>query len=254
MEQKEVKPSFSIKYLVLTLITTIIISGVGLGFSKLYVSKTKKEFTLIDAFEIDLLNDDALPKEQIEVKYYLKGNPKKEISTLFRKSVTIRNSGNEGAENLQVSAVLKGDNIFLASEPNIITQPREIIDVITIKKGEGSTETQHNWSVSLLNPGESITFEYNVYSVEDVDKIILNIIPRKKDWVVVKQSVQREQYSSFTKVIIVIGLTPMLLLLSILFFSILVYSIQWLRRSDFREEYANFFKFWYHHRPWNLFR
>lgn len=253
MEHEEIKPSFSLKYLVLTFVTTIVISGVGIGISKLYDSKPKNEFTVIDGFEIDLLNDEALPTKQFEAKFYLKGNPKIEISSLFRKSVTIKNSGNEGAENLQISAALKGANVFLVSEPNIKTEPKEIIDAITIKKDKGSTETQHDWKVSLLNPDESITFDYSIYSEADVDKIALNIIPRKKDWVVVRQSAQSLTYYGFKKDLAIASLTPPLLLLFIILFSLIIYRIQWRKRADFREQYTNFFHFWMRHRPWNLF-
>lgn len=253
MDQSEIKPSFSFKYLVLTLLTTMIISAAGLGVTKLYESKPKKELGLINGFEINLLNDEELPKEVIEAKYFLKSDPKKEISTLFRKKVSIENLGNEGVENLNISAVIKGDKLFFASDPKITTSPKEIIDAIVITKGNGSNSTKHDWVVSLLNPGEIIMFEYSVYSEESIKEVELNIIPRKKDWTITEQLSDISAKYSLARLTITAGLTPIVFILSLLLLSISVYRIQWVRRKDFRESYSNFFEFYMKHRPNNLF-
>ncbi len=252
MDQSEIKPSFSLKYLVLTFLTTIIISAVGLGLTKLYESKPKKQLTLINSFEINLLNDDSLPKEVIEAKYYLKGAPKKEIATLFRKKVSIQNTGNEGAENLHISAAIKGDKLFFVSDPKFSTTPEEIINAISVKKGKGNNDIKHDWVVSLLNPGEIITLEYNVFSEEVPEKIELNIIPRKKDWVIIEQSTRKDDKYSLKRILFA-GTTPIVLILQILMLTVVVYRIQWLRRKDFRESYSSFFEFYMKHRPYNLF-
>lgn len=137
MVQEEVKASLSWKYLTLTLISAIIVSAVGIGVSKLYESRPVKEIVVYDGGQTNLLHDYALPKDQIEANYYLKGNPKKKIETLFLKISAIKNTGNEGAENLLVSFNLSEDKASLVSNPKIRTEPKEIIDAISVTKREG---------------------------------------------------------------------------------------------------------------------
>ena len=69
MTEKEVKPSFSLKYLVLTLLTTMIVSGIGLLISKIYESKPVKEMEVFQDGQVDIFNDDAFPKDLIEATY-----------------------------------------------------------------------------------------------------------------------------------------------------------------------------------------
>lgn len=254
MSKEEVKPSFSLKYLLLTLVTTLIISGGGIGVAKLIENKPKKELAVIDGFQTSLINDQELLSNQIEAKYYLKGDPKKEISSLFRKRVTIENVGTEGVENLSITAVLRGEELLLVSDPKITTEPREIHHAISIKKKSGSTDMKHEWLVSLLNPGESISFEYDVYSESEVDDIQLSIIPRKKDWTISKQIPSSNERESLAYFAAISGLTPVIFLLSLLAMSLPVYRIQWNRREDFRERYSSFFRFWVDHKPWDLFK
>jgi hypothetical protein len=46
MVQKEIKPSFSLKYLLLTLLTTAIVTAAGIGITKLFETKSNKELTV----------------------------------------------------------------------------------------------------------------------------------------------------------------------------------------------------------------
>lgn len=257
MPQEEVKPSFSLKYFVLTLLSTVIISGVGLVISKVYESRPSREIEVFQDDPIDILNDAGFPKNQIEASFYLKGNPKKKVATLFRKVVVIRNAGNEGAENVLVSAALIEDNAHLVSTPKIRTEPREIVDGIALSRSESSTSNKETWNISLLNPGESVILEYFVYSEEILPTITLNIVPRKKDWSVVNKSFfdqrQKNARDSLIRTIAVAGGGPIAFLLAFLGITVTLYRYQWNRRPDYRKKYGSFLAFYNKHRPWALF-
>lgn len=257
MAQKDIKPSFSLKYFALTLISTVLISGVGLAISKAYESKPKKEIEVFQDEQIDILNDAAFPRDHIEATYYLKGNPKKKVATLFRKVVIVRNAGNEGAENILVSAALAETDAHLVAAPKVRTQPKEIVDAIAISRSDSGAGNKQTWNISLLNPGESVIFEYFVYSEQKISAINLNILPRKKDWVVVNKSLlnqtQKDTKDSLIKSFAVVGGAPLAFLLLVLVLSVPFYRYQWNRRPDYRERYGSFSAFYNKHRPWNLF-
>ncbi len=93
----EIKTSFSLRYLAITLLTALIMGGVSFVFSKFQQARPTREFTITQSGSVNLLNDEALPRDLIEVNYYLRGTTKKRIATLIRTGVSITNSGNEGA-------------------------------------------------------------------------------------------------------------------------------------------------------------
>ncbi len=258
MTKEEITPSFSLKYFVLTLLSTVIISGVGLVISKAYESRPSREIEVFQDDQIDVLNDVGFPRDQIEANFYLKGNPKKKVATLFRTVVVIRNSGNEGAENILVSATLAESNAHLVAAPKIRTEPREIVDAISFSKNDSSASNKQTWTISLLNPGESVILEYFVYSEEKLASITLNILPRKKDWTVVRKSLlyqkQKDARQSVIKTIAIVGAGPIAFLILILVLSIPIYRYQWNRRPDYREQYGTFNAFHSRHRPWALFK
>jgi hypothetical protein len=256
MAQEDIKPSFSLKYFALTIISTVLISGIGLAISKAYESKQKREIEVIQDEEIDILNDSAFPRDHIEATYHLKGNPKKKVATLFRKVVVIRNAGSEGAENILVSAALAETEAHLVAAPKIRTQPKEIVDAIAISKGDSSAANKQTWNISLLNPGESVIFEYFVYSEQKLSSIKLTILPRKKDWTVVNKSILGQAPNTketLIRSLTVVGGAPLALLLLVYVIAVPFYRYQWNRRPDYREKYGSFNAFYNRHRPWNLF-
>lgn len=182
MNENEVKQSFSLKYFLLITITTVIMYGIGLAISRFSDSRPIKEITVANGNLINLINDLYLLEEQYGVKYYLKDETRTKISSLFWKKVIIENSGNKGVSDLSVTVILRGNDIKLGEFPNIKTVPSKVIDTIAVKKDYVSTDDKHLWTVSLLNPGESITFEYSAFSKKKIDSISLYIIPRKRDW------------------------------------------------------------------------
>jgi hypothetical protein len=208
--------------------------------------------------KVNLLNDDVIPKGEIEATYHLKGNPNKKISSLFLSTIALKNTGNEGAENVLITASLKGGNAKLIDHPKIKTDPKEIVDAITLTKKDGSTTQKHIWNISLINPNESVIFDYFVYSENQIDAITLNVLPRKKDWKILKGSILSHEEKKTSKEIstdiAIFGGTSILLLFLILLMSLPIYYLQWMNRPDFRAEYRNFSAFYLFHRPWNLFQ
>lgn len=134
MKNNEIKPSFGLKYLLLTVLAGVIIYGIGFGISKVFEFRSRKELTVANGYLINLINDTFLPKEQFDVGYYLKGKTRTKLSSIFIKKVFIKNTGNEGVEDLKITAVLKGDDIQLVATPQIKTMPEEVIDTIEVKK------------------------------------------------------------------------------------------------------------------------
>ncbi len=258
MTQQEIKPSFSLKYLVLTLVSTFIVSGVGIFISKIYESKPSRQMEISQNDQIDILSNSAFPKDQIEANYYLKGSLKKKVATLFRKVVIIKNSGNEGAENILVSATLAETEAHLVASPIIKTEPTEIINAISVSKSKSGTDKKQTWNISLLNPGESVIFVYFIYSEKKLDSVSLDILPRKKDWIVINKSLLNQKQNDVQNSILMnLGLAivaPMAFYSFILSLSFPLYRYQWNRRPDLRKKYGTFFTFWNDHSPRDLFK
>lgn len=253
MIKHEINPSFSLKYLILTAITAAIISGVGFGISKIYESRPIKEITVTSGYLLSLINDSYLPKEKFDVVYYLKGKKRTKILSLFRKKVIIKNTGNKGVQNLSVTAILRGEGIKLVSLPKIKTIPIEVIDTIKVEKNNSSTDNKHIWNISLLNPGESITFEYSAFSKDEKKSISLDVIPRKKDWRIIYEELTLPDKKYFTDIFATYGGLLILILLLPLLIAFPFYRYQWARRADYREKYRTFWKFYNKHTPWSLF-
>lgn len=152
-----------------------------------YYTSDNRELLIANEDTVSLINSD-LPA-QITSNYFLIDKPNKKIKSFFVKKIAIKNSGNKGGENIPISVCLKGKEIFLINNPIIKTEPKEIIDVIKIKKQAGSTNNKHTWDISLLNPGESVIFEYFIYSEKEVKNCKANVLVRKRDWDVRKGTI-----------------------------------------------------------------
>jgi hypothetical protein len=254
MESNEVKPSFSFKYLFLVALTAVIVAGVGFGLSKLYEARAIHEITVIKGYSINVIDDTSLPKDKIEVEYYLKGEERKKISSLFRNKVIIKNSGNVGVSNLQVTAILKNKKAELVDSPKLESSPSNILDVISVSKSENSTNKKHLWVISLLNPGESISFDYSIFSEGKIDTVLFELIARKKDLKVKQEELTLAKDISTSEWIFTIFFGVILSLVSVFLVALPFYLIQWVRRPEYREHYLNFSKFYNEHSPKNLFK
>lgn len=254
MANNEIKPSFSLKYLILTALTAGIIGGVGFALSKLYESRPILELTVANGYSINVIGETTLPTDTFEIEYYTKGQERKKISSLFRKKVIIKNTGNIGVSDLNVTAVLKDKEVALTDLPKIESDPVNIINAISIIKSDKSTNKKHDWIISLLNPGESISFDYSAFSEQSIDKISLDVIPRKQDWKVKYQELALLEKSSLANLII-IGSGGLVFILVVPFvIAFPFYRHQWNNRPDYRDRYVSFNRFFNDHKPWELFK
>ena len=195
--EKKEKLSFVKKciLLVLTPITVAVIVGIINLFIPNFLGLNPiRELTIYESDTKGLLNNNALPNEII-ASYFLKsrnGKHDKKISSLFLKTIIIRNTGNKGAENVPLSVCAKGENIFLIDNPEIKTFPMGILDALDIKK-TSSTNNKHKWEIPLLKPEEAVMFEYMIYSEKPLKNLTINVLSRKKDWKTQKASILTQQ-------------------------------------------------------------
>ncbi|MGR2870826.1 hypothetical protein [Vibrio vulnificus] len=251
--EPEVKPSFSMKYVILTLITTVLVSVVGIVINKAFESKVSKELIITSKSELNIIEAVKSPGLQISSRYTLKDENQTEIRSLLSKTFVVENVSNEGVDDLEVSIAIDTEKAKLIEQPEITTDPKYIIDGVRVVKEESSNETNHHWRVSLLNPGESIQFSYSAYSeLEDVD-VSWNFVPRKKDWSVKTRVRERDPITQAFGSASFALFTMMFFLTMTLVVSIPAYYLQWSRREDFRLQYGSFMRFWREHRPWKLF-
>ena len=119
---------------------------------------------------------------------------------MYTKKFTIKNDGDIGAENITVLVALEGEEIYLNLSPKITTFPNDLKNFVNLKKEKKSTNKLHYWNVSLLNPGETLSFEYMVASNLNLESVSLNVMARKKDWHVVDQHKEKEKQKETAKV------------------------------------------------------
>ena len=79
-------------------------------------------------------------------------------------------------------------DVILAKTPSITTAPPDIHQGIILQQNKQVVETSKDeWEVSLLNPHESIMFAYIGYSTKEVNNASFKLVPRKKDWEVIRK-------------------------------------------------------------------
>lgn len=254
METNEVKPSFSLKYILLTTLITLITAGISIAISKLYESRPNAEVTVSKGYSINVIGGTTLPNEKFEVEFYFKENKRTKILSLFRQKIIIANTGNVGISDLEVTASLKDEDLTLIDPPKLETSPPNIIDAVSVTKTEKSTTKKHYWIISLLNPGESISFDYSAFSEKYLDSISMEVIPRKKDVSIKYEELSLQDKSTPTKFILLVLKQMLIILILPLILALPIYIYQWIKRPDYREKYVDFLKFYMEHKPWNLFK
>jgi len=191
---EEIKASFTLKYAILTVFTALAVGLVSYAIDFYLKTKPVKVLSVSHDLSANLV-ENKITHPEIESRHYFRGDENKEIKGLFKEIVTISNSGNEGIEDLSVTVSTSSDGAVLYKEPIIKTSPSSVKEAMQIdRQAELSNDKKHVWTVSLLNKGESLTFEYMVYSFEPMINAEFGVIPRKKDWEVV--SLEKETVSS----------------------------------------------------------
>lgn len=181
----EIKPSFTIKHFALLIITAIISGGTGYFFKYLFESPDDKIISVNKVVTENLIQSVNEFKNQIKAEYSIIGNENIEIKSYFRQSIQIRNEGGEGIENLEIIFDTNNPEINLLTPPSINTIPKEVKKSLKFTLSKDSVSSSHSWIVDLVNPSETIIFEYSAYSSTLVEILDIEVIPRKKDWNVI---------------------------------------------------------------------
>ena len=189
LQNEEVKPSWSFSYIALIIVLSIanIILGGILG-KYFFDQPEKRILTVTETQTENLLNLDQKVYDEIITSYTLRNTPSETVKSYFRYSATIRNDGDMGVEKLKVFVQVNGSDIILVKSPSITTVPPDIHQVITLQQNKKVVEaSKDEWEVSLLNPHESITFTYIGYSTKEINNASFRLVPRKKDWEVIRE-------------------------------------------------------------------
>ncbi len=189
LQNEEVKPSWSFSYIALIIVLSIanIILGGILG-KYFFDQPEKRILTVTETQTENLLNLDQKVYDEIITSYTLRNTPSETVKSYFRYSATIRNDGDMGVEKLKVFVQVNGSDIILVKSPSITTVPPDIHQAITLQQNKKVVEaSKDEWEVSLLNPHESITFTYIGYSTKEINNASFRLVPRKKDWEVIRE-------------------------------------------------------------------
>ena len=123
MQSKEVKPSWSVSYIVLTIVLLIISGGIGYFWDNVFDHSEKRILTVIEDQTENLLNLDQKVHDEIITTYTLRNNPSESVKSYFRYSATIHNTGDIGVEKLKVFVQVDNSDVILAKTPSITTAP-----------------------------------------------------------------------------------------------------------------------------------
>jgi hypothetical protein len=251
MSDKEIKPSFSYQYFVLTIISTVIVTGIIFFVTKYLESFPTKNIVVYETQSSNIIKN-SFPENKIEANYSLKGNPKKVIKSLFRKTFFIKNNGNEGIENLEITFATEGQKAILIDKPKIDSFPKYISNAISFNKIKNSSNnSKHVWNVNLLNKHESIIFEYYVYSEFILNDISFRAFPRQKNWDVTYENLldkdnDESNYSNTYEFLTYIMVISILMLLAIII-TLPIYYKEWIKNDDLKLKYETFYQYYMNH-------
>ena len=238
MQKEEVKRSWSVSYIMLVIVVSIITGGIGYFWDNLFDRSERRILTVTEAQTENLLNLDQKVEDEIITSYTLRNSPSETIKSYFRYSATIHNTGDIGVEKLKVFVQVDNSDIILTKTPSIATAPPDIHQGIIVQQNKKVVEaSKDEWEVSLLNPHESITFTYIGYSTKEVNNASFKLVPRKKDWEVIRKGAKTfsESNSRFDRTDIekqleilstLISMSIAMLLLAALMFLSILFSSQ----------------------------
>ena len=235
MQKEEVKQSWSASYIILTIVLSIITGIIGYFIKNIFDRPERRVLTVTETQTENLLNLDQKVHDEIITSYTLRNTPSETIKSYFRYSATIHNDGDVGVEKLKVFVQVNGSDVILVKSPSITTVPPDIHQGITLQQNKKVTEvSKDEWEVSLLNHHESITFTYIGYSTKEVNNASFKLVPRKKDWEVVREGTKThsESNSFFGKTITEMQGRDLFFLIMIFFciqMALLIYLLLWVR-------------------------
>lgn len=184
---EELKTASSARYIGLTLFISLLTGIAGYGLKYIFEGTSKRVISVEEMQSPNLLDLDKQVQGRIVASYKLKDQPDKVLQSYFQYSVRIRNTGNEGVENLPVTVQGEGEKLVVIKTPSITTIPKDLIAAITVKQNETTQPNKDEREISLLNPGEAVELSYVAYSTDPVSKATFTVNVRKKDWVILRE-------------------------------------------------------------------
>ena len=186
----------------LTIMVSIITGIIGYFLKNIFDRPERRVLTVTETQTENLLNLGQKVQDEIITSYTLRNTPSETIKSYFRYSATIHNTGDIGVEKLKVFVQIDNSDVILVKTPSITAVPPDIHQGIILQQNKKGVEvSKDEWEVSLLNPHESITFAYIGYSTKEVNNASFTLVPRKKDWAVIRKGAKTfsESNSRFDK-------------------------------------------------------
>jgi hypothetical protein len=178
----EVKQGWSTSYIVLTIFLSILTGCGGYILKYFLESPPRQVITISTSNSGNLLNLDRELQKRVVTKFEMLKNPDLMVESFFRYNVKFRNSGELGIDSLHVTIEANDASITIVKPPNISGSPPNILKAMELKNDTiAQPSYRDQWIIPLLNPGESINFEYLLYSENKTDSCNIAAIARKKD-------------------------------------------------------------------------
>lgn len=237
----EIKPSFSLKYIFLILITAAITAGVTIGIQEFQKEEKIKKIALNIKGGNNEINVARDIESAVDIRYSLK-NDKAEVKGYYRKFISFSNIGNVGLENLKCKITSKDSNIVIIANPKFESYPKEIGQLdFKFKKISNS---KNEIIIPLLNVNEGVNISFEGYSKKTVKSFDVDISIRQKDLEVqrIDNIVVKQEDNSILKFIfyIILGILFLMCLLTF------ILIINWKDKPEIREKYnENFWKYWW---------
>ena len=235
---KEIKPSFSWRYFVLTSISALIplsIGGVGGYFFHDYTRDKK----IVEVLSTSSGNLASLPVGAIgnlKIVYPVADGTTQEMKSLIRYDVKITNKTEQGVDDFSVFIETPHD-VEVPGEPTITTEPPEVLGTISVTKS--TNEKGRVFKVSLLNPGQNFDIQFFDISKKEAvsESRVPTVIIAKKDWMqrnVQVGVVSEDQNNSWPPWILTAALGGLLITLLFLFDAVREYRSSARAMNDWR--------------------
>jgi hypothetical protein len=185
-DQRDIKPSFSFRYIALATFVSLLpaIIGGGIGWLASEYSRDRRVIEVTSAASANLTPIAASVAGNLEILYRLNDTQKETIGGLFKFDVTLANTSSEGAADVSVIVIAPKDIEFIAGEPTIATDPPAAVNAVKLQ-AEGTEKGKRFFALNLLNTGHRITLSLYGFSRNASSQIGSppTVVVQKKDWV-----------------------------------------------------------------------
>ena len=180
---EEVKRSWSLNYILLTAVISVVTGIIGYSIDYFLNKPPTRVLQITGSQPKNLLELSPQVDKVIEANFSLKKESGVALRSFYQYSVSIKNVGDEAVENFPVVVGTGNKDVVLIKPPGIETNPSHLLSVIKLQRNEALVETfKDEWTIGLLNPDESVTFEYIAYSPKRVGRTEFQAVARAKDW------------------------------------------------------------------------